>query len=156
MWRLWRADAVRALEDPKVVSSLPRYVGILKGKFLPRFVISRHVPAEWGPESSEEELWIIHNAALMKMDALTRDLDSGIIHPDELGNPPEKSLLHLKARIGECIMRSCRLCERRCGTDRLKGELGFCRVGTEFRVHSCFDHLGEEPEVVPSFTVCGF
>lgn len=155
MWRLLRPDAVRALDDPKVVSSMPRYVGILEGKLLPRFVISRYVPVEWGPEISEEEMWALHNASLMEMEALMRDLDSGRVHPDEMGDPPEKSLLHLKARIGESIMHSCRLCERRCGADRLKGELGFCRVGSEFKVHSCFDHLGEEPEVVPSFTVCG-
>jgi len=155
MWQLWRPDAVRALEDPKVVSSMPRYVGILKGRLLPRFFVSRYVPVEWEADSSEEELWELHRASIREMEALMRDMDSGRVHLGDLGCPPKSSLLHLKARIGECLMGPCRLCERRCGADRLKGELGFCRVGREFRVHSCFDHLGEEPEVVPSFTVCG-
>ncbi|MBC7121305.1 MAG: hypothetical protein H5T33_07040 [Candidatus Methanosuratus sp.] len=155
MWRLLRPDAVMALEDPKILSSMPRYVGILKGRFLPRFMVSRYVPVNWDLESSEGELWELHNRSLVEMESLMRDLDSGKIGHKEIGEPPERSLLHLKAKIGESLMAPCRLCERRCGADRLRGELGFCRVGREFKAHSCFDHMGEEPEVVPSFTVYG-
>ncbi len=46
----------------------------------------------------------------------------------------------------------CRLCERRCGALRLKGEEGFCGV-LKARIASEFLHFGEERELVPSHTV---
>ncbi|MFH1788916.1 MAG: radical SAM protein [Candidatus Altiarchaeota archaeon] len=57
-----------------------------------------------------------------------------------------------KAAEAESILSSCRLCERRCGVDRIRGVRGFCGV-LEHRVSSEFLHFGEEPELVPSYTV---
>jgi putative pyruvate formate lyase activating enzyme len=57
-----------------------------------------------------------------------------------------------KVAHAEEILSSCRLCERRCGVDRTSGERGFCRV-LESRVSSEFLHYGEEPELVPSYTI---
>ncbi len=54
-------------------------------------------------------------------------------------------------KAGE-ILESCHLCERRCGANRLEGEKGFCRV-LEPRIASEFSHLGEESELVPSYTI---
>lgn len=56
--------------------------------------------------------------------------------------------------IEQCkkIVKSCTLCERHCGVDRLKGELGVCGVG-EAKISSEFLHHGEERELVPSHTV---
>lgn len=51
------------------------------------------------------------------------------------------------------MLSSCRLCERRCGVNRLEGETGFCRVGKDFRIFGCHLHWGEEPELIPSGTV---
>ncbi len=50
------------------------------------------------------------------------------------------------------IMRSCRFCERRCGVNRLNGGKGHCGV-LEAKISSEFIHWGEEPELVPSYTV---
>jgi putative pyruvate formate lyase activating enzyme len=50
------------------------------------------------------------------------------------------------------VLKSCRLCERRCGVDRTAGQRGYCRV-LESKVSSEFIHIGEEPEIVPSYTV---
>ncbi|MEM2547182.1 MAG: radical SAM protein, partial [Candidatus Bathyarchaeia archaeon] len=47
----------------------------------------------------------------------------------------------------------CHFCARRCGVARLRGELGFCRCGKEVKVSSIFEHMGEEPELVPSGTI---
>jgi putative pyruvate formate lyase activating enzyme len=44
--------------------------------------------------------------------------------------------------VGE--LACCRICPRRCGVDRLKGRLGFCRTGRDARVTSAFAHPGEE------------
>ncbi|MDI9644900.1 MAG: hypothetical protein QFX35_06760 [Candidatus Verstraetearchaeota archaeon] len=154
MWRLLRPDAVDALDDPRVLSAMPRYARVAKGTLPARFLISRSISADWDPQGSLEELWQVHNRSLSEAESLMRRIDSGGMDSRELNREP-RSLLHLKARIGEALMESCVLCERRCGKNRLNGELGLCRVGRETKIHSCFDHMGEEPEVVPSFTVCG-
>ncbi|MBN1433674.1 hypothetical protein JW921_02870, partial [Candidatus Fermentibacterales bacterium] len=45
-------------------------------------------------------------------------------------------------------LRSCDICPRRCGVDRLAGERGFCGAGAEIAVSSSCVHLGEEPVLV--------
>lgn len=43
------------------------------------------------------------------------------------------------------ILEKCALCPRRCGANRLRGELGTCRGGAGAMVSSAFPHFGEEP-----------
>ncbi|HPJ96620.1 MAG TPA: hypothetical protein PK022_04880, partial [Syntrophales bacterium] len=42
----------------------------------------------------------------------------------------------------------CRQCPRRCGADRLAGEVGVCRTGREVRLASFESHFGEEAPLV--------
>ena len=42
-------------------------------------------------------------------------------------------------------MGLCRLCPRRCGVDRQRGETGFCKAGARARVFRWGPHFGEEP-----------
>jgi putative pyruvate formate lyase activating enzyme len=51
------------------------------------------------------------------------------------------------------VLESCELCAHRCRVDRTAGETGVCRVGNRLSVSSWFDHYGEEPFFVPSFTI---
>jgi putative pyruvate formate lyase activating enzyme len=44
-------------------------------------------------------------------------------------------------------LRSCRLCPRECGVNRLAGETGFCRAGAEAMVAAVSVHHGEEPPI---------
>jgi putative pyruvate formate lyase activating enzyme len=46
--------------------------------------------------------------------------------------------------------RRCRLCEHRCGADRLHGEKGFCGANAEAKVFRHRVEYGEELELVPS------
>lgn len=46
------------------------------------------------------------------------------------------------------IYRSCRLCPRTCGVNRLKGETGVCKLPARLRVHSAHAHFGEERPLV--------
>jgi putative pyruvate formate lyase activating enzyme len=46
------------------------------------------------------------------------------------------------------ILESCRLCPRRCGVNRLRGERGYCRSGREPMVSSYGPHFGEEDVLV--------
>ncbi|MFZ1948340.1 MAG: radical SAM protein [bacterium] len=56
----------------------------------------------------------------------------------------------LAGRIEAAYKRlaSCDLCPRRCGVDRTRGQLGFCRGGLLPQVSSSGPHFGEEPELV--------
>jgi putative pyruvate formate lyase activating enzyme len=44
-------------------------------------------------------------------------------------------------------LRSCRLCPRSCGVDRIAGELGFCGADGEATVAAVSLHYGEEPPI---------
>jgi putative pyruvate formate lyase activating enzyme len=52
-----------------------------------------------------------------------------------------------RARRGRELLRSCRLCPRSCGVDRLRGERGFCGAGFHPRVAAVAVHEGEEPPI---------
>jgi putative pyruvate formate lyase activating enzyme len=45
------------------------------------------------------------------------------------------------------ILESCEVCPHRCGVNRLKGELGFCKTGKNAIVDSYFPHRGEEKPI---------
>ena len=45
----------------------------------------------------------------------------------------------------------CRLCPRQCGADRIRGELGFCRMPAGVRAARAAPHYWEEPPVSGSF-----
>lgn len=55
----------------------------------------------------------------------------------------------LKKRIAQAYerLRACDICPRRCGVDRLRGELGFCRAGADPVVASWNVHPWEEPPI---------
>ena len=45
------------------------------------------------------------------------------------------------------LYKSCRLCPRNCGVDRLSGETGFCGETSALRISSAVIHRGEEPPI---------
>lgn len=45
------------------------------------------------------------------------------------------------------LMESCRLCPRKCGVNRLKGKVGFCKASLAPVVSSFHAHFGEEPPI---------
>jgi len=46
------------------------------------------------------------------------------------------------------MMRSCELCPRMCGVNKLKGEKGFCRANSQLEISSFHPHYGEEKPLV--------
>lgn len=46
------------------------------------------------------------------------------------------------------ILENCQLCPRRCGVNRLNGEIGFCRSPEKVVVYSASPHFGEELPLV--------
>ena len=65
----------------------------------------------------------------------------------------ENGLLKKKVDEAYNILKSCELCERRCHINRAEGKLGMCKVGNKLLISSAFQHWGEEPFFVPSFTI---
>lgn len=155
MWRLSRPDAAAAPDDPGVRRALPRYVDIVKGKKLAKFLLDKAVPLDFDPAMKEDELWKLHKKGLETHEDFERRIDNGEQLPDASSG---SSLLDLKVELARRIMTNCHFCARDCGVNRLSGkELGYCRCGVEFSLSSSFLHMGEEPELVPSGTVftCG-
>ncbi|KYK24608.1 hypothetical protein AYK26_03465 [Euryarchaeota archaeon SM23-78] len=64
-----------------------------------------------------------------------------------------KKLLDEKIKKAYKLLAKCELCEHKCKVNRLKGKLGVCGVGNKIDVSSYFVHMGEEPFLVPSFTI---
>lgn len=45
------------------------------------------------------------------------------------------------------MLENCRVCPHRCGVNRLKGEMGYCRTGRYAIVDTYFPHRGEEKPI---------
>lgn len=63
-----------------------------------------------------------------------------------------KSKINQKIKKSKEILKNCQLCERKCGVNRLENEKGYCRV-LRPKISSRFIHMGEEKEIIPSFTI---
>jgi putative pyruvate formate lyase activating enzyme len=55
--------------------------------------------------------------------------------------------LERRAQVLEARLRSCDICPRECGVNRLEGELGFCRSAHLPIVAAVCAHRGEEPAI---------
>ncbi|MEM3519740.1 MAG: radical SAM protein, partial [Candidatus Hadarchaeales archaeon] len=152
MWRLLRPDAVAVLKDQKARRSLQRYFSVVFGELPARFLVCRRAPVRVDLSASEAELWEAHDAGLKEFRGLLAKIDSGKIALSEISEP-EVSLLDVKIELARRMLESCRFCERRCGVNRRKGERGVCGVGEKSKMASEFMHHGEEPELVPSYTI---
>ncbi|MEM2902268.1 MAG: radical SAM protein [Candidatus Bathyarchaeia archaeon] len=156
MWRFLRPDSISVLRDEMCRKSLSRYFDVSQNLKPARFLLARRTPAEYSPGDPLNELLKAHEEALRSLKDLTRRVDDGLVRVDRLALPT-RSLLDLKVEIARRILESCLLCERRCGVDRSKGQTGFCGCGTVIHLSTYFEHMGEEPELVPSGTIftCG-
>jgi putative pyruvate formate lyase activating enzyme len=147
-----RPDAMAVLTDAKTIKSLHRYFEVMKDKLPARFLVCKRVPAKVDLSANEEAIWRAHERALVDFRKLLEDVDGSKTHLDDLEYKPP-SLLDIKVELSRRILKSCHFCERKCGKNRTAGEVGICGVGERSRVASEFIHTGEEPELVPSYTI---
>jgi len=152
MWRVLRPDSIAVLRNESIRSSLKRYFAVMENKLPARFQVAKRVPVGADLDLGTEKLWRVHEQALKRFRKLLADIDSGRTKIEEL-EKPEPSLLDLKVELSRRILESCHFCERKCGVNRKAGERGACGVGERSRVASEFMHYGEEPELVPSYTI---
>ncbi len=135
---------------------LPRYFEVMKDKLPSQFLISQSVSVDFNKDSTLPELWKIHDTAMRSF----HEIFDSIASIEELTPRASPSLLDLKVAIADKILQSCHFCQRRCGINRKKKEIGYCRLDAVSRYSAEFLHRGEEPELVPShtifFTGCNF
>jgi putative pyruvate formate lyase activating enzyme len=152
MWRLLRPDAMAVLNDKMARKSLSRYFAVVEDEKPAKFLIAKKLGADFGKNDSLEELWQKHAKLTEEFYKLQGKIDAKEENLKEMPTP-EKSYLDLKIEIAEKILSNCHFCTRKCGANRIEGKLGFCRCGSEIMVSSIFEHVGEEPELVPSGTI---
>lgn len=152
MWRLLRPDALSVLNDRKARESLSRYFAVAQDEKLAKFMISKRIPVEFSLEDSTEELWKKHASVTQEFHRMEREND---FEQNSLKETliPASSYLDLKIAIADRILANCHFCTQKCGANRLEGKKGYCKCGLETTVSSIFEHVGEEPELVPSGTV---
>ncbi|MCD6403069.1 MAG: radical SAM protein [Candidatus Aenigmarchaeota archaeon] len=151
-WAYIRPDAVTALEDPVVQKVLPRYVKVVENKLPASFQILKKVPVELPQSLESEDMKKLHTKTMKKFRTLKKKIDKKKIALDGL-KTPQFSLLDLKVYIAREIMENCRFCEWKCGTNRMKNELGVCKVGKVAVISSEHIHYGEESYITPSHTI---
>lgn len=152
MWTVWRPDAISVLNDKQAQESLARYFATMQDKAPSKFTIAKKLSAQYGKDESTEKLWQLHAVLLENHTRLEKETDAK--HKDIQNlETPRQSFLSLKVELANRILTNCHLCTRRCGFNRSKGELGYCKCGTDVTVSTMFQHMGEEPELVPSGTV---
>ena len=152
MWRIFRPDAVAVLQDEKARESLRRYFAVMEDKLPARFLVCKRVEVRVNLSAGDNKLWSAHERGLKDFRSLLSRIDEGKVKLENL-KQPETSLLDLKVELARRILKSCHFCERRCGVDRTAGQRGVCGVGERSRIASEFMHHGEEPELVPSYTI---
>ena len=151
MWKITRPDAVAVLNDKLAKKSLAKYFAIMQNQQLAKFMIAKKVSAEFDENASLETLWKEHAKlaeAFCKMEQEIGTDKKSLEEPK-----PAKSFFDLKIEISNRILQQCHFCSRRCGVNRLAGEVGYCKCGDTMAVSSIFAHMGEEPELVPSGTI---
>jgi len=128
---------------------LARYLDVMRDRLPSQFLISRSIRADFNKESSLPELWEQHDEAMKSF----RERIESIKSINDLPPPAPSSLLDLKVAIADKMLESCNFCERRCGANRKKKKVGYCRIEAVSRYSAEFLHQGEEPELVPSHTI---
>jgi len=115
--------------------TLGRYYSVLGGEARARYLSTKEAKVAVDISAPTEELWEAH------ANALRVESEDGAV-----------DMLELKTELARRLHSKCEICERRCRARRSEGEAGHCGV-LEARVTSEFLHTGEEPDLVPSYTV---
>jgi len=125
---------------------------VVKDRKPAKFLVARKLAADYDERDSTEKLWKEHAELLQEFTELERAIDNDEQNLLQLSDP-KKSFLDLKIEITNRILAACHLCMHSCKINRLERAFGYCKCGSEMTVSSIFEHMGEEPELVPSGTI---
>ena len=150
----WRPDSVAILSDRDALLRFNRYWRILSRKALAKFLIAKKFQVDEYSSNDEDSMWRVHEDYMREFhEFLDSNHDDAILGWYKTHNTPHWNLLRLKRDLAWAIVRNCRFCEYRCGVNRVEGQKGVCRVDAKAKIASIFVHIGEEPELVPSYTI---
>jgi len=151
---LRKYSTLDALKTPSVGELLPRYSAIILNDLPTKFQITKRILVEFDSDMTPLQMWELHNKLMKKFRQTQSVIDKGTLNIAEL-DIPRFSLLDLKIKIVEDMIKSCELCEHKCRVDRTKGEMGICKAvdPNNFTIASEAIHLGEEPHITPSHTI---
>jgi len=152
---LVRPDAISVWSYPEVNEYLSWYRSVMVDEKPAKYRIVKRIEASLNPYEPGidlSELWRVHDKLAEEFKRVWRDVRESGLKIDELG-APKYSFLDVKIVLARELMRSCSICERRCGAKRWDGQPGVCLVSNQCIVHSYFHHLGEEAPLVPSGTI---
>lgn len=150
----WRPDSVAVLRDKDALARFNRYWRILSGRALAKYLIARKFAVDEYDPQDEKSMLQVHQEYMKEFhNFLSAKSDKEILDWYRERNVPYYNLLKLKRDLSHVIVKNCRFCEFRCGVNRSEGIIGQCRVDAKSRIASIFVHIGEEPELVPSYTI---
>jgi len=149
-----KLDNVAILKTPGIKKALPRYARTVLDGLPVKFQIAKRIVFEPEHSMATAAMWREHAKLMEKFRQTQTMVDRGKLDIGEL-EVPRFSLLDLKAKLADEVMRACEMCERGCHVDRMKGGYGFCGAGTKWKIFGAHVHMGEEPELVPSLTLFG-
>lgn len=154
MWRIVRPDSYTVWGSGEVRKRLNWYYLVMRDEMPANFMIAKKIPLTREVEGlSLSALWKLHQELAKEFQTLKREvLKRGWEAIEDLEDP-KQNFLDLKFKIAKEILHSCTFCERRCKVDRVRGEVGTCRLKTAAYVSSWFHHYGEEAPLVPSGTI---
>ncbi len=138
--------------DERSRASLSRYFSVVRGEKPAKFLVAKRIAASFSIHDSVEDLWRQHSWLMKSFRTVENRLDHEQKRLSDI-SLPEQSLLDLKVELAGRILADCHFCTRACGVDRTSEQLGYCGCGSRIVVSSIFEHLGEEPELVPSGTI---
>ena len=149
-----RPDSVEILKDKEAVGRLERYFKILRREAIAKFLVAKMIEVNWDDDAELDDLWKLHDLGVEKQyEILKKKSDRELLLEWERKGPADINLVDLKAEIANRILEECVFCEWRCKVDRTKGQKGVCRLDEKAYIASIFVHIGEESELVPSYTI---
>ncbi|PUA33220.1 MAG: pyruvate formate lyase-activating protein [Zestosphaera tikiterensis] len=155
-----RPDSVRVWKDRHILEKLSWYVKVMRGVAPPKYVLVKNLPAELRlselTQMSFEDLMNYHTKLQNSFKSFWLEVmnSSNPWKGVKLEGLNETTFLDVKIELLNKVLNRCELCEWRCGVNRNKGEVGFCRVvGSDAYVDNYFHHVGEEAPLVPSGTI---
>ncbi len=150
-----RPDSVSILDDEDAVSRLSRYFKILRRETISKQLIAKMLKVNIdAKKSSLNELWEIHDNKVEELYEMIKEFsDEELKEMWSKKGKSEYNLVDLKAEIAHRLLKSCNFCEWNCNVDRTRGRKGVCLLNSKAYVASIFIHIGEESELVPSYTI---
>ncbi len=151
---LKKYSSLDALKTPTVGEIFPRYSKVILNGIPANFQIAKRILVDFDRDMNIGELWKLHDQLMDKFKETRSMIDKEKLDIHEL-DIPRFSLMDLKMKIAEDLMKSCNLCEHGCRINRTEGEIGRCGVRGVGKLSIASEgiHTGEEPYISPSHMI---